>query len=264
MIYLKAKPLNNKKIGNVLVLDEFNDSKTKTRKCKCKCLKCNEEFIYTKQTLLKYKHHPHCSKAIYDPSKAIGKRYREWEVLEFHHKDKTGAIYYKCRCSCGNIEIVSIKTIRKGIGHCLNKLHNEKYNIIGNRYGKLVVLKEVEPTKLLQRQFLCRCDCGKEKVILGSNLLYEETTSCGCNKGYFEGTKIDMIKREEAYPNSKSGIKGVWQDKKGYWHSIITVCGKRISFYGGPGEEGKEKSIKWRKEMVEKYHKPLIEKYSKL
>ncbi len=73
-----------------------------------------------------------------------------------------------------------------------------------------------------------------------------------------------MIKRTEAYPNSKSGIKGVWQDKKGYWRAIITVSKKRIAFYGGVGEEGKEKCIAWRNVMVEKHHKPLIEKYNYL
>lgn len=261
---MRAKPLNNKKIGQLLVLEEFNDKKTKTRKCKCKCLKCDEEFFYAKQTLLKYKHHPHCSKDIYDPSKAIGKRYREWEVLEFHHKAKNGAIYYKCKCSCGNIKIVGIQTVRKGLGHCKDKIHNDKYNIVGNRYEKLTVLKEVEPTKSSQRQFLCRCDCGKEKIILGSNLIYGESTSCGCNKAYVENTKINLLKIEKAYPNSKSGIKGVYQDKKGGWHAMITVSKKRIFYYGGIGEIGKEKSIVWRNEMVEKYHKPLIEKYSEL
>lgn len=261
---MKKMPLKNKVVGYVLVLDEYNDSITKTRKCKCKCLKCGEEFFYTKQTLLKYKHHPHCSMVAYDPSNIIGKKIGEWEILEFDHKDKTGSIYYKCKCSCGNVDIVGVQTIRHGIGHCRSKVHNIVYNIIGNKYGKLTVLKEVEPTKSSQRQFLCRCDCGKEKIILGSNLIYGESTSCGCNKGYVEGTKINLLKMEKAYPNSKSGIKGVWQDKNGYWKAIITVSKKRINFHGGLGEEGKNKCIKWRKEMVEKYHKPLIQKYSEL
>lgn len=52
-----------------------------------------------------------------------------------------------------------------------------------------------------------------------------------------------MIKREETYLNSKIGIKGVWQDKQGYWCGHITVCGERIAFFGGAGEEGNDKCI---------------------
>lgn len=100
---------------------------------------------------------------------------------------------------------------------------------------------------------------------MGSNLLYGESTSCGCvlNSYYQEGTNLILLEREEAYPNSKSGIKGVWQNKKGYWWAIITVKGKRITFYGGAGDEGKVKAVKCREEMVKKYHKPIIEKYKK-
>ena len=144
-------------------------------------------------------------------------------------------------------------------------MHQKKYdNIVGKKIEKLEVLKEVEKTKSGQRQFLCRCDCGNEKIVLGANLIYGETTSCGCNKGYVENTKINLLKMERAYPNSKSGIKGVWQDKNGYWHAIITVSRKRIQYYGGAGKTGKDKCIAWRNEMVEKYHKPLISKYSSL
>lgn len=201
-------------------------------------------------------------KKTYDPSKAIGKKYNDWTVLEFDHKNKWNTNYYKCKCSCGNIKVVAIRTVKHGLGHCQSKVHNERYNIIGQKYGKLTVLKEVEATKFCQRQFLCKCECGKEKIIIGPNLIYGDSTSCGCNNGYVENTKLNLLQRQEAYPNSKSGIKGVWQDK-GYWRAIITVCGKRIPFYGGAGEEGKRKCIEWRKKMVKKYHEPLINKYSK-
>lgn len=261
---MRGKSLKNEVIDSILVLDEFSDSITKVRKCKCKCLECGEEFLYTKQTLLKYRHHPHCPNNKYDPSKAIGKKYNEWEVLEFDHKDKNGTIYYKCKCSCGKIEVIGIKTVRNGLGHCRNKVHNSKYDIIGNKYGKLTVLKEIESTLTAQRQFLCKCSCGNEKVVLGSNLIYKQTTSCGCNKGYVENTKINLLKIKKAYSNSKSGIKGVYQDKKGGWHAMITVCKQRIFYYGGVGKVGKDKCIFWRNKMVEKHHKPLIEKHSQL
>lgn len=52
-------------------------------------------------------------------------------------------------------------------------------NIIGSKYGRLTVLKEVEKVGY-NRRFLCRCACGKESVAFLSNLRRGHTTSCGC------------------------------------------------------------------------------------
>lgn len=100
-------------------------------------------------------------------------------------------------------------------------------------------------------------------MILGANLIYGESKSCGCEleKYYKEGTHLKHIKNKEAYSNSKSGIKGVYENKSGYWTATIRVKGEMFSYYGGAGKKGKEKCIKWREEMVEKYHKPIIDKY---
>lgn len=51
-------------------------------------------------------------------------------------------------------------------------------DITGNRYGRLVALRMENHSGA--RRWLCRCDCGEEKVILGSSLRSGVTTSCGC------------------------------------------------------------------------------------
>lgn len=46
----------------------------------------------------------------------------------------------------------------------------------GHRYGRLTVTcKDATP-----RMWLCRCDCGAEKLITGSNLASGGVQSCGC------------------------------------------------------------------------------------
>lgn len=47
-------------------------------------------------------------------------------------------------------------------------------NIVGNKFGRLLVLKKVG-TKLI-----CLCDCGKQKEISGYSILSGNTKSCGC------------------------------------------------------------------------------------
>lgn len=52
-------------------------------------------------------------------------------------------------------------------------------DITGQRFGKLVVLKRVD--NIGKRiAYLCRCDCGTEKVIRGESLRSGQSRSCGC------------------------------------------------------------------------------------
>lgn len=57
-------------------------------------------------------------------------------------------------------------------------------DLTGQRFGKLVALSFVRhKTKGSnnQSQWLCRCDCGKEKPIFRGALINGKSTSCGCN-----------------------------------------------------------------------------------
>lgn len=54
-----------------------------------------------------------------------------------------------------------------------------KLALSGARFGMLVVLEEANPHGV-GSWWLCRCDCGTEKVLRGGNLSNGTTTSCGC------------------------------------------------------------------------------------
>ena len=60
-----------------------------------------------------------------------------------------------------------------------------KEDLTGRRFGKLVVLEQaddyINPKSGRHRDmWLCRCDCGKEKIYRGCNLKSNNSTSCGC------------------------------------------------------------------------------------
>lgn len=61
--------------------------------------------------------------------------------------------------------------------------HN-KVDMIGLRFNRLVVLEEVEPYiqngQIRATRYLCLCDCGNTKVVLGKSLRCKWTMSCGC------------------------------------------------------------------------------------
>lgn len=50
----------------------------------------------------------------------------------------------------------------------------------GRRFGRLVVLKRFGSSPNGGARWLCKCDCGNEKVVDGVRLRDGETSSCGC------------------------------------------------------------------------------------
>ncbi len=54
--------------------------------------------------------------------------------------------------------------------------------MLGRRFGRLVVLEEAARSKTGIRRWLCQCDCGTIKVIQGAALREGDTQSCGCKR----------------------------------------------------------------------------------
>lgn len=48
------------------------------------------------------------------------------------------------------------------------------------RFGRLVAIKPVGTDKWGNYRWLCKCDCGNEKIIKSSKLVQGRTRSCGC------------------------------------------------------------------------------------
>lgn len=69
-------------------------------------------------------------------------------------------------------------------------------DLTGERFGRLLVLERAEDyvpyNDHSQRkvQWLCRCDCGTECLVLSQNLRRGSTRSCGCLRRETAG-KID-------------------------------------------------------------------------
>ena len=55
-------------------------------------------------------------------------------------------------------------------------------DLTGMKFNRLTVLKLHERTEKRRYMWLCRCDCGTEKIVLGDHLKNGHTKSCGCYK----------------------------------------------------------------------------------
>ena len=66
-------------------------------------------------------------------------------------------------------------------------------DIAGNIYGKLTVLEYTGNNKRGEAEWSCKCECGKQVTVKGTNLRKGVTISCGCarkkihNTGNLEG-----------------------------------------------------------------------------
>ena len=55
-----------------------------------------------------------------------------------------------------------------------------KINLLGQRFGKLVVIAEAEPSIRGLANWVCQCDCGNKYVTSGYYLRQDRKKSCGC------------------------------------------------------------------------------------
>lgn len=112
-----------------------------------------------------------------------------------------------------------------------------KKDLTGQRFGKLVVIKETEPHysnegNKRRRKWLCKCDCGNEKAIIQSSLISGNTKSCGC--GCDENRKRIMVQPGSIrckYPNEKR-LKSILMNMRCRCYNPKT---KYYNNYGGRG-----------------------------
>ena len=60
------------------------------------------------------------------------------------------------------------------------KTHNDHKLKPGQRFGRLTIIRYDHSDFRWRKHYLCKCDCGKEKVIQGSLVMSGNTKSCGC------------------------------------------------------------------------------------
>ena len=122
-------------------------------------------------------------------------------------------------------------------------------DLIGKRFGRLLVLNRVENNKWGSSQWLCQCDCGNEVIILGNSLSRETTISCGCFKKEQEKTRFkkynDYFNIDEHtfgfYPSNTKNI--VLIDKEDY-DLVKEYCwNERKDGYIASRKDGKHLSL---------------------
>lgn len=164
-----------------------------------------------------------------------GQRFGRLVVEKLSEKrDSTRALYWDCKCDCGGTKAVRGTTLTAGKARscgCLSEEYRKKgstkVNIVGQRFERLVVISETdERTKCGEVKYLCKCDCGNTKVIIGTSLRNGNTRSCGCLIS--EGTS----ERAKTHGMSKTRIYKIWA---GMHDRCYNPNRKEYESYGGRG-----------------------------
>ena len=141
---------------------------------------------------------------------------------------------WECLCDCGNITYASSNHLKSGhtksCGCLRNEGGKEVRDLTGQRFGRLVAIKENGRTKQGQAMWLCQCDCGNTKTIASASLTGGLTVSCGCYGR--EKTIKRNLKHGNAYRHNKTRLYEVWC-------AMIKRCenpnDNGYKYYGGRG-----------------------------
>lgn len=109
------------------------------------------------------------------------------------------------------------------------KTNGHRTDITGQKFGKLTVLEKVGYSKNHKSRYLCKCDCGTIKIIVGGNLSSGDTISCGCDKGISK-YKESVYQRNLAKIGEKHGRLTIIdikynQEKQEYFMICRCECG---------------------------------------
>lgn len=131
-------------------------------------------------------------------------------------------------------------------------------DLAGRWFGRLFVLSRAGSHRHARGShavWLCRCDCGKERTFLATNLVNGRTASCGC-------LRRDLV---VTHGQSSSSEYSSWQEMKrrcenpkhesyvNYGGRGISVCEKWHSFDAFFADMGKKPSVEYTIERLDNH-----------
>lgn len=163
-----------------------------------------------------------------------GQRFGKLTVVRRAENTKTGQAQWLCRCDCGNEIVVRRGNLQSGntetCGCSKNKPAPNFIDLSGKKFGRLIVIKKAGKTKSGNITWFCKCDCGKESVVIGSELINGRTQSCGC----YNREKKAMRQAEAltTHGGSRTRLYRVWRGMKDRCKNLNNP---RYHHYGGRG-----------------------------
>lgn len=187
--------LTNQKFG-MLTAIKYSGNKNRKSIWLCRC-ECGEEKNVRKDKLKAGRTKScGCQKKFID---LTGNKYGMLEVIERVEYENNSTTWL-CKCDCGNERVAVSKALKNGtVWHCGCKITNKLRDLTGKRFGRYLVIKRAENDKNNNVRWLCKCDCGNERVVYARSLITGESKSCGCLKDEILLSSRSQYKKPNTY-----------------------------------------------------------------
>ena len=104
-------------------------------------------------------------------------------------------------------------------------IHEENGLKSGQRFGRWTVLEQAAAAARDERKYLCRCDCGTERLVAERSLRYGGSRSCGClrrDKAY-QANAYDLL--GQTFGDLRVVGKSKKRTKMGAYWTCLCSCG---------------------------------------
>ena len=166
-----------------------------------------------------------------------GQRFGRWLVVSYNEdiSKQKGKPHWNCVCNCGNTRVIRGSSLKNGssksCGCLVKEVTSERSikDLTGQRFGRLIVIKENGRSNQGGVKWLCKCECGNECNINSTDLISGGTKSCGClAKEVHSNIMKEMLKemwQDESYREQKS--KDVKEQMTKLWEEDRNNDGQR-------------------------------------
>lgn len=153
-------------------------------------------------------------------------------------------VMWKCQCECGNVTVVQANNLRSGQVKSCGCLQREQQGAVNSRrakdltgmkYGRLIVVKPGN-TRIANngnhvKTWICQCECGAIKEVIGYSLTSGHTKSCGCISVEQLRAKV-ITKIKTGNSNTKNRVYRIYMAMKNRCYNSRDT---HYYLYGGRG-----------------------------
>jgi len=195
---IRQDTLVGKRFGKLVVLEPTDQRVKKCIVWKCQCDCGNITFKNTNLLRNGYAKSCGCLKQENADKRTderarqlIGQRFGRLTIMAPTKERVRNAVLWECKCDCGNTTYAPLFTLKDGsksscgckarerTAQGREKLERE---LVGQKFGRLTVLRAVENQRNWKTELECQCDCGNITFAAKYDLIHGIRKSCGCLK----------------------------------------------------------------------------------
>ena len=178
-------PINNlagKKFGKLIAIEDSGERRFGNAVWECRCGCGKTAFVARNHLMSGSTKSCGCLSKEVSRKRATdfaGQKFGLLTAIEIADKKQGKYLLWKCRCSCGGEILVPSRNLaRENTKHC--GCLDPQRNMVGRQFERWLVIAEVPERRYGQIQYLCRCICGTERLVRGSELRAGNSKGCGC------------------------------------------------------------------------------------